>query len=201
MASTTALTPGRGLRPVAMIGLAAAYAVPAFAVWGAIGALLGLLSQTFIPQPVMAEAFVLAYCISWGTAEAMMLGVKLPNLAWQVPSRWIVGRSDIGQSLIWGALLGPGLVTSNSFATMWLIPMALFLSGDVAIGAAAGVVAGSVHGLARAGGIISGLLSGECVAHPLSMPLAKIGWRVTDGFALVFIAGILVAGISQSFAG
>jgi hypothetical protein len=125
-----------------------------------------------------------------------MLRVRLPNLKWQVPARWIANAKPSRQILIWGALLGPGLVTSNPFATMWLVPIVLCLTGSTILGAEVGLIAGAVHGFARAAGILIAMRNPQCSLRPELLPLLTMRWRVIDGLALLFSAGALTSGLS-----
>jgi hypothetical protein len=98
------------------------------------------------------------------------------------------------QSVIWGLILGPGVLTRNPFATMWLVPLSLALTGNALLGAATGAVAGLAHGVGRASGIMRNMKRSP---HYIELVLLSMRWRFIDGAILLLAAGAL-AGIGTS---
>lgn len=151
-------------------------------VWALIGGLVGSL-RVGAPFAVIG----VAYAIVFGLSETMYLPFRTPSSRWQVPSRWMSGRSASVRTLIWAGALGPGLITSNPFAGIWMVPIALSqlpFPGSVFLGLAAGVT----HGLARAAGVIANSRSG---APPTLLLGKKATWRGADGIALLAFGGVL----------
>jgi len=79
--------------------------------------------------------------------QTLMLPISVPTVRWQVPSGWMNRRTSAAQVVIWGASLGPGLITRNPYASMWLLPLLLPLIGDWHLGVTVGIIAGGSHGL------------------------------------------------------
>jgi hypothetical protein len=168
-----------------MLSLAVAHALPALVVWGALGAGLGTLGPSRAVQAV-----TVAYAILYGVAETLRLPLRPPSLRWQVPSTWVRERTSRARIVIWGAILGPGVVTRNPYAGMWLVPLALALVGDVRAGLACGLVAGAAHGAARAYGLRSNIRS-DRGRTDFALVADQLRWRLVDGLALLFAAGII----------
>jgi hypothetical protein len=168
-----------------MVSLAIAHALPALAVWGAIGAGLGALGPS---RAIQAVAVV--YAVLYGIAETFRLPLRAPSLRWQVPSTWVRDRTSRARIVIWGAVLGPGLMTRNPYAGMWLVPLALALVGDVRAGLVCGLLAGAAHGVARAYGLRSNVRS-DRGRTDFALVADQLRWRLVDGLALLFAAGII----------
>jgi hypothetical protein len=125
-----------------------------------------------------------------------MLPIRAPTLRWQVPSQWFGGRSPIAQMIIWGTSLGPGIVTRNPYAGMWLVPFMLASVGGAEVGAAVGAIAGASHGLARAAGVLRNSRLGGSRAH-FEIMTSQVSLRVFDGMGLLFAAGLLSSRLLQ----
>jgi hypothetical protein len=97
--------------------------LPAGVVWW----IIGIISWFFSNVPVLIEILALLYALFFGGLETLGLTFRAPSLAWQVPAHWIKGKSISIQAIIWGALLGPGLVTRNPYAGIWILPLLLAL--------------------------------------------------------------------------
>lgn len=165
----------------------AAFGVSGAVVWAGLGAALGSLSAA-----TAITAIAIAYALAYGLAETLRLPVRRFGLRAQVPSPWIRGRRPSVQVGVWGALLGPGLLTHNQYAGIWLVPMMVALSGDVRRGALVGGLAGLAHGLARAVGILRLMPRIGAWERSGAIVLAQLRWRLVDGAALTFVGGILL---------
>ncbi len=145
--------------------------------------------------PPLIAAVALAYALWYGTREALALPRRVPGLAWQVPSGWINRRPAVLQTLTWGMTLGPGLVTRNPYAGMWLLPLLLALNRGLLTSVVIGLLIGAAHGSARAVGILSNRKQIESdmeYAH-LKILGAQLRWSYIDGLALMLAAGALAA--------
>jgi hypothetical protein len=166
------------------LGTVLAYALPAALVWLVIGWALASLGV-----PALGRALAVAYAALFGVAEALWLPVHAPSSQWGVPARW-VRRHGLGtRTVIWGALLGPGLVTKNPYAGMWLLPLILLSITGGASGAAVGAAVGIAHGSMRALGVRD---NARRASNPHTLLMRMLYWRFADGLAAVF-AGAAIA--------
>jgi hypothetical protein len=161
-----------------------AYAVPAALVWAPVGLLLGAVHSS---NAVLIAA--LAYCTLFGLSEALALRLHAPTSTWQVPAEWVIGKGRVAKTMTWGVLLGPGIVTRNPYAAMWLIPLLLALAGNPLAGLVAGAAVGVAHGTFRALGILDNAIHLGADVH--CALLAYFRWRLIDGLVLLFLAGYL----------
>jgi hypothetical protein len=170
--------------------LVVTHALPAVVVWGVVGLGLGALRAADVG---LVLTFV--YAVVFGVNEALELRWAAPTSQWQVPRGWAgPERSFRRRAVIWGATLGPGLMTRNPYAGMWCIASLLVACGSLRVGLAAGVAVGLCHGIARAGGVVDNALRRPTDIH---LAMARyFEWRVRDGISLLFLAGALVAVIS-----
>jgi hypothetical protein len=137
----------------------------------------------------------LAYALWYGTREALALPRRVPGLAWQVPSGWINRRPAIVQTLTWGTTLGPGLVTRNPYAGMWLLPLLLALNRNLLATIVVGIIIGAAHGGARALGVLNNRkrMDSDMEYVHLKILGAQLRWVYIDGLALMLAAGALSA--------
>jgi hypothetical protein len=161
----------------------AAYTAPATATWVAIGMLLQPLSE----RPRALASLAALYALRYGLAETLDFPLQPPGLRWQVPARWIKGQPLALRVLTWGALLGPGLVTRNPYAGLWLVPFLVGLNGHLVV---AGLV-GAAHGGARALGVLHNHRR-VCDMADVTTWQALWHWRLWDGALLLIGAGGLV---------
>ena len=168
----------------------AAYVVPAAIVWGLLGLALGWFHAMALVLPLLG----LGYALWFGIVETLHLPVSPPELAWQVPSSWIRGRRFVVQTLTWGTLLGPGLLTRNPYAGMWLLPLLLGLHRSLLPAVTLGIGIGAAHGIARALGVLSNrtCMEADGDAH-LRIMAAQSRWQYVDGLFLLLAAGALAA--------
>lgn len=168
----------------------AAYMLPAAFIWAVLGAVLRLLNGIPLVLPTLAAL----YALRFGILETLGIGFRPLGLAWQVPSSWIKGHSVLRQTLTWGTTLGPGLVTKNPYAGMWLLPFLVALNSSPLMAIAVGLNVGAAHGLTRALGV---LRNRRCIDMDenayLSILAAESRWQYADGLALLLAAGALVA--------
>ena len=144
--------------------------------------------------PFLLPFLPLAYALWFGLRETLGLQRRLLGLLWQVPSSWIKGRPAVLQTLIWGTTLGPGLVTKNPYAGMWLLPLLVVLNHNLLMTVAVGAAVGAVHGGARAIGV---LRNRRCIAMDVEAHYrilnSQTQWQYLDGLALLLAAGALSA--------
>lgn len=126
------------------------------------------------------------YALAFGVPEALALPFRPVSLSWQVPAHWLRGRSALMQTLIWGFTLGPGIVTRNPYAGMWLLPVFLTLNHSLVVDLGIGVAIGFAHGGARAFGVLSTRHNLDACGSSI---LTQWRWRVADGLLLLFGAG------------
>ncbi len=93
--------------------------------------------MAFVPFAPALVA-VLVYAVTYGLAETMRLPLRAPESRWQVPSTWVAGRTSQKRAVVWGVMLGPGVLTRNPYAGMWLVPLLLAVIASPALGAIAG---------------------------------------------------------------
>ena len=166
-------------------GLVAAHAIPAALVWAVIAA-------AAVPLPDgIATILALVYALAHGLSETLGLPLRAPGIGWEVPAAWLKGRGRAGRILVWGATLGPGLVTRNPYAGMWFLPLLLATTAaDLFSAAAAGALVGLAHGTARAIGILANHRSEGCDL-PWRMAVTQMRFRLADGLGLLFAAAVV----------
>jgi hypothetical protein len=130
------------------------------------------------------------YAVVFGTCEVLRIPFRQLGLTWQVPAQWLRGRSATIRTLIWGACLGPGFVTRNPYAGMWVLPLLVALAPNWMAAMLLGIAIGLAHGSSRAVGILRNLSRLEEVCAPV-MILKQMRWRFFDGSVLLLLAGSL----------
>ncbi len=166
----------------------AVYIIPAAVVWSGLGVVLSRMSGL----KTLALVVALVFTLWFGTVETLGLPVFRPGLAWQVPAQWVRGRPAI-RTLIWGAVLGPGLMTRNPFVGIWLLPFLLILAPNIAVAAGMGLAIGIAHGGMRALGVLRNRRRIMASCDPLFILSAQIQWRAVDGLGLLIAGGGLLA--------
>jgi hypothetical protein len=183
------LSSGRGYWFKIVLYLAA-YVVPAAVVWGLLGLALGWLHDIPLLLPLLGSG----YALWFGIAETLEFPFWPLEIRWQVPSKWIRGRPLAVQTLTWGTILGPGLVTRNPYAGMWLLPLLLGLNRGLLSAMIVGIAIGATHGAARVLGVLSNRRSMEAdINAHLRIMAAQARWQYADGRALLLAAGALAA--------
>jgi hypothetical protein len=169
----------------------AAYIFPAALLWG----LLGLVLEPLRNVPMVLTFGMGIYALCFGLTETFSLPLRVPEIAWQVPARWVYRKSMVLKALIWGALLGPGLVTKNPYASMWLLPFLMVFDHQGVSTLMMSIALGVTHAGARAIGVLHNrsYLRDEACSHLLVLG-ARLRWRYLDGLVLLLLAG----GISGS---
>jgi hypothetical protein len=162
-----------------------AYALPAALVWLVLGGIWGSVHVSIVSRSAAA-----AYAAVFGIAEVMWLRLSPPSSGWGVPARWVEGRGMPSRTVIWGTLLGPGLVTKNPYAGIWLLPLLMWSATGAAAGALVGLGAGLAHGSMRAWGVRSNARDGR---GAYAIMLRQLYWRYVDGAVLLFAAAALAA--------
>jgi hypothetical protein len=135
---------------------------------------------------------VVCYAVGFGVAESFGLMIPSPSTNWQVPAGWVVRQPLAVRIAIWGAFLGPGLVTRNPYAGMWVAPLMLASTGSAKASIAAGALAGALHGLARGIGVIRNMRRQQCCENFAWLTLSFMRRRFVDGLVLLLVAGIVV---------
>ncbi len=171
------------------VAYSAAYILPAAALWGTLSVILEPLEQVHLLMPLIASI----YALGFGVIETLSLPFRTPSLAWQVPEQWLQGRSEVAQAIIWGITLGPGWITVNPYAGIWLLPLLTTLGRNLLMAVVVTGIAGAIHGGARAIGVLrnSGQVGGSC-SHLLILG-QQLSWRRRDGLILLLVAGTLAA--------
>jgi hypothetical protein len=139
------------------------------------------------------------YALVYGMIESQRLAIAAPSLPFQVPASWVRREQGLTvQLLIWGVALGPGILTRNAYASMWLIPPVLALADSPAVGLVAGALAGAVHGVGRSTGVLRNMSFRGPEAH-----LAVLGqyakFRSFDSVVLFLAAGIFASELVFGF--
>jgi hypothetical protein len=166
-----------------------AFLVPATAVWAALGA-----AASSIGAPRTFLWLTFAYAVCYALAEGLSTRVRSPSSSWQVPFKWLKDRSQAKRIAIWGAMLGPGLLTRNPFAGMWVIPLLLGATGSALSGALAGATCGGLHGAARLAGIIRVQREAQGPGCESALVVLRtLRWRAVDAIALACLSGALGA--------
>ncbi len=151
------------------------------------------MSRLLSAMPVFMLLLAWVYAFGFGVCETLALPAQAPSLTWQVPAHWVEKRSATVQSLIWGASLGPGLVTRNPYAGIWLLPLLLALNQNLLIAAGVGIAIGIAHGGARALGVVRNRTCIEATQAHLLILGEQWRWKYLDGLALLLAAGALAA--------
>ncbi len=160
-----------------------AYALPGAAVWAVLGATLGVLTGD-----VWVILALTVYALVYGLSEVSRFGLPAPSTRWQVPSTWVRGRSRTGRIAIWGAVVGPGIMTPNPYASIWVIPALMTFATGWAAGAAMGALVGLTHGATRALGTIhAARAEGPAETLALKAILRQMRWGLVDGILLLVI--------------
>lgn len=172
-----------------------AYIIPGAVVWACVGLAIWPLSRI----AGLIPSLIWIYTLLFGIFETGLLPISAPSLTWQVPAQWIRGHSPFVQTLIWGTCLGPGLVTRNPYAGMWLLPLFIALNQNLLAAVIIGMAIGGIHGAARALGVLCNRkeLDTSCppihflgVHHILG---TQWRWRLIDGLILLVVTGAFVA--------
>jgi hypothetical protein len=164
----------------------AAYALPAAAVWALLGLLLGAL-------PIASVAVVAAavYGSGYGVVEASgMVRPAAPGRRWQVPQDLLVGGRGRRRVVLWGAILGPGLLTRNPYASFGLLVVLAAAAGGLPAGVWVAALIGAAHASGRAFAVLRD--SARPQDEPFALLLHSLRWRVLDGMALLAVAGAAI---------
>ena len=163
-----------------------AYSVPGAAAWALAGLILGAL-------PIAHAALVTAalYGCAYGVAEVCGLRwPAAPGRRWQVPQDLLIGASGTRRLLVWGAILGPGFLTRNPYASFGMLVLLTASAGSLP----AAIVVGAIIGAAHASGRAAALLRDSATPQlePFALLLRSLRWRAFDGIALLAVAGAAI---------
>ena len=159
------------------------YAVPAAAVWALLGLALGAL-------PIASAAIVTAaiYGCGYGVIEASgMARPAAPGRRWQVPQDLLLGGRGGRRVVVWGAILGPGLLTRNPYASFGMLVVLAATVGGLPAAVWVAALIGAAHASGRAFAVLRD--SARAQDDPFSLLLRSLRWRVLDGLALLAVAG------------
>jgi hypothetical protein len=165
------------------------YAVPAAAVWALLGLALGAL-------PIASAAIVTAaiYGCGYGVIEASGLArPAAPGRRWQVPQDLLLGEKGGRRVVLWGAILGPGLLTRNPYASFGMLVVLAATVGGLPAAVWVAALIGAAHASGRAFAVLRDSARQQDKARPHDEPFAlllrSLRWRVLDGLALLAVAG------------
>lgn len=130
------------------------------------------------------------YALSFGICETLRIPFRPIGLAWQVPNQWLRGRPAALQTLFWGICLGPGLITRNPYAGIWLLPFLLVLMPNLLIALSLGLAIGVAHGCGRAIGVLRNRRKLDILCTPIVI-FEFWRWQFIDGLLLLFSTGWL----------
>ena len=160
------------------------FAIAGVVIWAPLGLALG-----FVRQTVIAVGIGALYALVYGVAEFLWLPLRAPTTRWQVPSSWVMSRIWYRQISVWAFTLGPGLMTVNPYASMWVVVFLLASVANPFVGLLGGAAFGVAHGFFRATGVLVN------VSRPMDMldlMARNLRWRAADGVALSAIGGVLL---------
>jgi hypothetical protein len=143
-------------------------------------------------MPLVISLVSCAYALVYGTAEMFGLPLRSFDSKWQVPPSWVKG-SVIKRNLLWGTILGPGLITRNPYAGIWLLPLLIVLARNPLLMVLVGIGIGAAHGIARALGVLRNRKRLESSCDAMFLLGAQLQWRCRDGILLLVTAGALSA--------
>ena len=170
-------------------GTLAAFALPGAAFWAAVGAALALPGIH-----AAARWAAIGFAIVFGGSEVAGWRLRAPTSGWQVPFSWVRRRPGWIKIVIWGGLLGPGVITRNPYPSVWMLPLLLASFTSLSAGVAAGLVVGVLQGGARAAGILREQWAPRPLEFQTSL-LAHLRWQPVDG-ATLLAAGTLLLVLS-----
>jgi len=139
------------------------------------------------PLAVALGAVALAYALH----EVGLVQLPVPGRSWQVPADW-VREGFYRSAVIFGGTVGMGVFTRVPYASLPVLLVWLFVSGNVWFGA----IAGLVYGAARALSIYSSANAGDAEALVgLNRRLMSLtpALHQTTGVALAAFGAFLVA--------
>lgn len=166
-----------------------AYIIPAVLAWG-------VLALVLYPLNALVSIGIFGgwlYAVTFGLMETLAIPFRTLGSSWQVPARWLQGRSPFVQMLVWGSTLGPGFMTRNPYAGIWLLPLLLILHANIWLNIEVGIVIGMIHGGSRAVGILVARRRLNTCGSSMLLHLAQWRWRLADGLLLLFIAGCIAS--------
>jgi hypothetical protein len=131
------------------------------------------------------------YGCAYGVAE--LRGLRwpaAPGRRWQVPQDLLIGVSGTRRLLVWGAILGPGFLTRNPYASFGMLVLLAASAGSLP----ATVIVAAVIGAAHAGGRAVALLRDSAAPQlePFALLLRSLRWRAFDGVAMLAVAGAAI---------
>lgn len=94
------------------------------------------------PLAIGLGAITLAYALH----EAGLVRLPVPGREWQVPAAWVNG-GFYRSAVLFGSTVGLGVFTRVPYASLPILLAWLFVSGNVAYGAIAGLVYGATRAL------------------------------------------------------
>ena len=151
----------------------------------------GLGVDALVPGARVPLAIALgAVAMAYAAHELELLRLPVPGRDWQVPVEWVQG-GFYRSAAIFGGTVGFGVFTRVPYATFPILLGWLFISGDVLIGLAAGLV----YGVLRAASIYSSASTRE-PADVISLNERLMSFapyqHVLSGIALASFAAYMI---------
>jgi hypothetical protein len=164
---------------------AGAAAGAAFAAAGA--GVAALAPGAKLPFAAALGIIALAYALR----ELGWLRLPVPGRDWQVPASW-VRRGFYRSAVIFGGTVGFGVFTRIPYASLPILLGWLFVSGNVPLGAATGIVYGALRALSIYSGASSQETEQLVKLNQRLIALTPVMHQVT-GLALAVFAAYLLA--------
>lgn len=153
--------------------------------------MLGLIVQPLNGIALIVIFVACCYAIGFGICEVLNIPFHQLGLSWQVPRQWLYGLPKSIQTLIWGACLGPGIITRNPYAGMWMLPLLLALAPNRITAVELGIAIGFTHGCSRSIGVLKSRNRLDETCSPIIV-IKQMRWKFLDGCAMILTAGGLV---------
>jgi hypothetical protein len=141
-------------------------------------------------QPPLAAALGII-ALAYALHELGWLRLPVPGRDWQVPASW-VRRGFYRSAAIFGGTVGLGVFTRIPYASLPILLGWLFVSGNVLLGLAAGIVYGALRALSIYSGASSQETEQLVKLNQRLIALTPVVHQVT-GLALAAFAAYLLA--------
>ncbi len=167
---------------------------------GLFAMLLGFLGHQFfllsgITLPWVAGVLGVV-SILYALRELNILHLPVPQIGWQVPKSWM-RRSRLEGNVLYGLVLGTGVVTFIPYASFLILLAWEFVAGAVSLQAA--VILGMLYGVSRGLPAVLGGISVLRGEYPLPLGewiLARMGlWHAINGLALLLVGAYLLGSL------
>ena len=143
--------------------------------------------------PAADAAVVAAAVYGCGYGAAELFGFRWPSppgRRWQVPQDLLIGSSGARRLVVWGTILGPGLLTRNPYAGFGMLVLLAASIGSLPTAVVVAAIIGAAHAAGRAMALLRD--SATAQREPFALLLRSLRWRVLDGTALLVVAGAAI---------